>query len=245
MRIAGVDGCPAGWVAVVREAGRDRLEVVARFADLFDRPDAPDLVVVDMPIGLPARAGPGGRGPEALIRPLLGARQSSVFSVPSRAAVEAGAGLDDGVGYREACRVALATSDPPRKISKQAYFLFPKIREIDALLRARPELRERVYESHPELAFRTLAGGAPMATPKKVKSAVNAEGVSEREALLVGLGLDAELFTGRPPRGVGHDDRLDAAALVLVAERIARGEAVSYPQPPGRDEHGLAVAIWT
>ena len=62
-----------------------------------------------MPIGLPARIGPGGRGPERAVRPLLGGRQSSVFPVPSREAIYAPT-------YRDACRVALLTSDPPRSV---------------------------------------------------------------------------------------------------------------------------------
>jgi predicted RNase H-like nuclease len=42
-----------------------------------------------MPISLPDRIGPDGRGPERAIRPLLGARRSSVFAVPPRAAIYA------------------------------------------------------------------------------------------------------------------------------------------------------------
>jgi predicted RNase H-like nuclease len=45
------------------------------------------VIAVDMPIGLPDFTARGGRGPETLVRPLLGERQSSVFSIPSRAAV--------------------------------------------------------------------------------------------------------------------------------------------------------------
>ena len=81
------------------------------------------------PIGLPERAGHGGRAAENAVRPLLGARQSSVFSVPARAAI-------DERDYAGACRVALATSEPPRKVSKQLFNIAPKIREVDEALRA-------------------------------------------------------------------------------------------------------------
>ena len=40
--------------------------------------------------------------------------------------------------YREACRVAQATSEPPRKVSKQLFNIAPKIREVDEALRAKP-----------------------------------------------------------------------------------------------------------
>ena len=161
--VAGVDGCPAGWIAVLRDtavAGSERVVVTSRFADLIEA--GPAVIAVDMPIGLPDRIGPGGRGPETALRPHLGERQSSVFSVPSRSAVYA-------MDYREACTLAAATSDPPRKVSKQAFFLFPKIREIDGLLLARADLRGRVFESHPEGVFMTLNDGMALSEPKKVK----------------------------------------------------------------------------
>ncbi|WP_164198380.1 DUF429 domain-containing protein, partial [Stenotrophomonas maltophilia] len=78
--------------------------------------------------------------------------------------------------YWEACKAALATSDPPRKVSKQAFFLFAKIREIDQLMRADPALARRVFEVHPELAFWRLNGEKAVALPKKVKSAAHQPG---------------------------------------------------------------------
>src|SRR5690348_8874220 len=91
--LVGLDGCRAGWVAAfVRPDGDDAqpgvvVRIVPHFADALAAPEAPAIVAVDMPIGLPDRIGPGGRGPERAIRPLLGMRQSSVFSVPPRAAI--------------------------------------------------------------------------------------------------------------------------------------------------------------
>jgi predicted RNase H-like nuclease len=119
--VRGVDGCSAGWIAVTIAAEGPLAPCVTITRDFAELTAGADKIAVDMPIGLPERAGRGGRGPEAAVRPLVGVRRSSVFSVPSRAAVHQS-------DYREACRVALATSDPPRKISKQAFFLFPKMR---------------------------------------------------------------------------------------------------------------------
>lgn len=240
MVLAGVDGCPAGWILVAFASETVSPPLVAvhgRFLDLVAAlpPDA--IIAVDMPIGLPDRIGPGGRGPEAALRPRLGARQSSVFSVPSRAAVEA-------ADYGAACAAALATSEPPRKVSKQCFHLFPKIRELDAALRADPALPGRVYESHPEGAFMMMNGGRPLTEPKKVKSRRHGPGLDERRALLIAAGLPGDLVAAKPPRGAATDDLLDACACAVVAGRIHRREARTFPDPPGRDGFGLPVAIW-
>jgi predicted RNase H-like nuclease len=248
--IAGVDGCKAGWVAVTLAPGRTPVATVyPAFTDLVSAlpPDA--IVAVDMPIGLPDFTAKGGRGPERLVRPLLGQRQSSVFSIPSRAAVHAEPGpfgsIDEWyAAHRRASEVSRKTSDPPRGISIQAFGIFSKIREIDALLVAHPDLRSRIFESHPEVAFWRLNGEKPMATPKKVKNRVNPEGMEERRALLSARGLPRLFLDQPPPRGSADDDFLDACAVLFIAARIARGEAQSFPDPPDRDSHGLPIAIW-
>ena len=118
-----------------------------------------------MPIGLPEFSSRGGRGPEALVRPLLGSRQSSVFSIPSRAAVYAETAPFTTVeewyaAHRRASGIAMRTSDPPRGVSIQAFGIFSKIREIDRLLIEWPTLRARLFESHPEAAFWKLNADA-------------------------------------------------------------------------------------
>ncbi len=161
---AGVDGCRAGWVVAFVDLNHEdiRVRVMEHFTDIFAAPEEPCLVAVDIPIGLPAHIGPQGRGPERAVRPLLGERQSSVFAVPSRGAVYT-------QDYREACRVALATSDPPKKVSKQLFMIAPKIREVDETLRNTPSLTGHVFEVHPEVAFWRLNGGRALPEPKKVK----------------------------------------------------------------------------
>ena len=243
-RVAGVDGCPAGWIACLLDEGDPasaEIRLFPRIADLIAGDDRPLVTAIDMPIGLPDRIGSGGRGPERLVRPLLGERQSSVFSIPSRPAIYAGEGMDERDGYGAACRTALATSDPPKKVSKQGFHLFPKIRELDRALT--PEVAPRVFESHPEVAFMTLNGGRAMSLPKKVKNRPNPPGLDERRDLLVSLGFKRAVVEGPPPRGAGPDDLLDACVLALVAVRIARGEARIWPEPPARDGRGLEIAM--
>jgi len=237
--LAGVDGCAGGWIAaLVRpQGGEARLRVVPRFAEVLAAAEAPTIVAVDMPIGLPERAGAGGRAAENAVRPLLGGRQSSVFSVPPRAAIYA-------PDYRQACRIALAASEPPRKVSKQLFNIAPKIREVDEALRGSPEAARRVFEVHPELAFWRLNGERALTEPKKVKSRPYPPGLALRRALLIAAGLPAEQVNASPPHGAGPDDLLDALACAAVARRIHAGLARPFPDPPPRDGFDLPMAIW-
>jgi predicted RNase H-like nuclease len=237
--VAGVDGCPGGWlVAFMRAAASEvRLRIVPRFMEVLAAAENAAVIAIDIPIGLPARAGPGGRAPERLVRPLLGERQSSVFSVPSRAALAA-------TDYREACALALATSDPPRKISKQLFMIAPKIREVDQSLRVNPQASERVFEVHPELAFWRLNTDRALDEPKKVEGRCHERGLAVRRRLLVAAGFPESVVQADPPKGAGEDDLLDALACAAIAQRIAEGRARPFPDPPERDEHGLRIAIW-
>jgi predicted RNase H-like nuclease len=237
--LAGVDGCRAGWLVALTdgEANAVRLRVVARFAEVLTLPENPAVIAVDIPIGLPERVGRGGRAAESAVRPLLGARQSSLFPVPARAALA----KDD---YREACAIALSTSDPPRKISRQLFMLAAKIREVDACLRSGPAAVARVYEVHPELAFWRLNGNQALHEPKKVKGSCHEPGLALRRRLLAADGMPLAAVNGVAPAGAAPDDVLDALACATIARRIHAGEARPFPDPPERDAFGLPMAIW-
>lgn len=239
--VAGVDGCPGGWLVVLRPLDRPAQAcalLLATFAEVLSLEPHPVVIGVDMPIGLPELAGIGGRRADTEARAHLGQRQSSIFAVPSRAAVME-------TDYRRACEVAFATSDPPRKVSKQCFHLFGKIREIDALMTSR--LQERVRETHPELAFWALNGEMALDQPKKVKSRPYEPGLELRRGLLEAAGYDARFLRDRSPfkaRDVGADDLLDAAVCSWTAARIARGGGRCFPQAPLIDRKGLRMEIW-
>jgi len=237
--LAGMDGCRAGWlIALVRPTGDDAsVRVISNFSEIADLPERPAVIAVDMPIGLPERTGYGGRAAENAIRPLLGARQSSVFSVPSRAALQA-------MDYRQACEIALSTSEPPRKISRQLFMIAPKIREVDNTLRSNAALAAQVHEVHPELAFWRLNGERALDQPKKVKSRPYEPGLALRRSLLIREGLPRAITEAKPPQGAGTDDLIDALACAAIARRIHAGTARPFPDPAPHDSYGLPMAIW-
>ena len=238
--VAGVDGCRGGWL-VVRQRLEDpasaRAFIAPTFRDVLAIDPVPIVIAVDMPIGLPERTGAGGRAADAAVRALLGRRQSSVFAVPARSAVMQ-------QEYGAACRAALAASDPPRKVAKQTYHLFPKIREVDRLMT--PGLQARVVECHPETSFWALNTRRPLDLPKKVKSRPYAPGIEERRSLLEAAGYSAGLFATPPWRAgtAGDDDLVDATVAAWTAARVACGTARRFPEDPPIDGHGLRMEIW-
>ena len=150
MLVAGVDGCPRGWIIAIAEAtdGRPRLQdvvVVPSFKDLLSATQSCAAVAVDIPIGLSDGL---PRQADLEARRLLGRpRASSVFPAPLRC-------LLASTDYVNAC--VLSFDACGRKLSLQAYGILAKIRDADAALT--PQDQRRVYESHPEVSFAMLAG---------------------------------------------------------------------------------------
>ena len=227
-RLLGVDGCRAGWLVVGArldpsgEFGQLSWSLELEAASFIDA----DLVAIDMPMGL---AADGPRPCDQQARALLGPRRSSVFPSPVRAALGA-------VDYREACDLSFAASG--RKLSKQAYNLLPKIRQLDQLLLADPGRSDRVHEVHPELAFSQWNGGEPMAHGKKT-----AAGAAQRQALVEAQfpGLALKIRTGVAKSQLADDDILDAIACLWSARRLFRQGALVLGG--ARDGCGLPMRI--
>jgi predicted RNase H-like nuclease len=247
--LAGIDGCNGGWVVAVADPqfANISLRQIKSFAELFSDGGGPSIAAVDMPIGLPERTGPKGRTPERLVRPLLGERQSSVFSIPSRCAVYAGADpheSDERKRFLHACALARATSAQGRAVAKQGFHIFRKIVDVDTFLQQRRDVLGRVFEVHPEVAFWRMNGSTPVPEPKKIKGKLNQTGIELRARLLVAAGIQANCIDIALPKPVGRDDWVDALAALVVARRLARREAISFPSPPEIDRLGIPIAIW-
>ncbi|MEL6287728.1 MAG: DUF429 domain-containing protein [Pseudomonadota bacterium] len=242
--VLGLDGCPAGWIAVAwslssytaSRAAAPRSFLLRTLGDIQTLGFTPRVVAIDIPIGLPDHLDGAGRGCDVAARAVLGPRRSSVFAVPARAAVYAET-------YPEACAAAFAHSTPPRKVSKQCFFLFPKIREADAYLARHG--KSALIECHPEVAFRALNGGEPLAEGKKIKGRINEAGMEVRRSLLENAGFPAAFLRELPylRREVGMDDLLDACVCAWTAARIARGVADRFPADGGVDDRGVPMTI--
>lgn len=232
--VAGVNGCRCGWLIVTRylKTHRDYLTVATTFADVINVPHEPSVICIDIPLGLLDAAVPGGRECDRAARALLKTKPSSVFPPPVRSALFSS-------NYAQANKLNRTSSAHGLGLSKQAFALFPKLREVDAQMSAR--LQERVFEVHPELCFFEMNGRNPVKSKKR-----SLEGQRQRTKLLKQAGflqVDERLRSAVKPF-VGVDDILDAYAACWTAERILAGSAIRIPDTPPFDSKGLRMEMW-
>jgi predicted RNase H-like nuclease len=203
----GVDAARGGWMAVALEDGAFADAVLERrFPVLLERFADAAVIGVDVPIGLPAVG--TRRRADVEARKIAGARRSSVFFTPSRAAVEAAT-------YGAARDVEPSTS-------AQGWALRTAILDVN-------RIRDpRVHEVHPEVSFAVLAG-KPLAFAKRTWN-----GQRERVRLLrrAGIRIPDRLDAGLVPA----DDVLDAAVTAWTATRIGHGEHMTVPADPAPGE---------
>jgi predicted RNase H-like nuclease len=226
VRAVGVDACRTGWVAVMLDDGRPAaVWVRGTLAQIVASCPATAAIGVDMPLGLLPR---GWRQADELAAKRLGAQRSRVFRVPPRPVWQAAT-------HRQAVALCRGLTDPPAGFSVQAWALKAKLGQANEL---RARMPGRLFEVHPELSFAALNAGMPVTASKKTWN-----GQMTRRALLAAAGicLPADLAEGGT---VPADDILDAAAAAWTADRIARGQATSLPEPPQPDEAGQPIAIW-
>jgi predicted RNase H-like nuclease len=228
--ISGVDGCRAGWIAVFKDldAGDVFWEIFATFAQLASRTPVPQVIAVDIPIGLP---GQGPRACDVEARKKLGRRGCCVFPAPIRPVLAT-------KSYKEACQIRYSVEQ--RKISCQAWGIVRKVREVDELLRQNPQLALRVREVHPEVSFFYMNRHSSLPDSKKTEA-----GHAQRLNLLqrnFGTFVNSAL-QARKQLGCAKDDILDAFAALWTAERIVRGTASRIPNLPRVDSLGLSMEI--
>lgn len=229
--VAGVDGFRNQWCAVLQNLATNdlRVRIVKTFAELLTLAEAPEIVAIDIPMGLPEFAAPGGRTCEREARRVLKQRASSVFSAVGRRALEQANRLDADKASREARGLG---------VGAQAWGLAAKLREADTSIT--PDDQQTVREVHPEVSFWAMCDGVPMPFGKKTP-----EGERARQAALIKSGFPAFFIEGMAsPLRVGRDDFLDACAAAWTARRIAVGEAGRFPALPDIDSRGLDQAIW-
>lgn len=120
----GVDGCKAGWFYVASNGEQLLVGIVSSIAELIPLFPEVGRIVIDIPIGL-HNNGSEPRACDIAARKLLKPRGSTVFPSPVRPCLYT-------ASYIEASEVSEQLTG--KRLSKQSYNIFNKIREVDELL---------------------------------------------------------------------------------------------------------------
>ncbi|WP_419786120.1 DUF429 domain-containing protein [Pseudodesulfovibrio sp.] len=234
MWYVGVDACKGGWFAVGLGPDGARSALCREFSEVWELYGPITRVFVDMPVGLPER---GVREADAEARKALPAHLSStIFNTPVRRAVYAATKDEAKSINRELTG---------KSLSEQSLGIVKKIREVDTYLRAHPEVRDMVFESHPELCFGCLNGGFPSFAKKDLLGGL------ERFRIIRDFMPEVEFLLAdsrrlHPRTIVAGDDMLDACILAVAARESGRPPRF-HPaglQRPETDAEGLPMAIW-
>jgi len=228
-KLIGIDGCKFGWIAVSTSDSFGQL--FKTLNELVSFYDDQTIFLVDMPIGLSSEKVERTCDRDAR-KELSPKRRSSIFPIPCRKAIYA-------ENYELANRI---NRDVLQKgLSKQSWFICSKIRELDHLLLQDENLRLRLKESHPELAFHHLNQGISMEFNKKTE-----EGQKERLSTLLKFSQNisdihrktVQKFTRTD---VAKDDILDALCLAVTLEEMIKNN-ISL-ESSQFDEKGLGMKI--
>lgn len=217
--VLGVDGCKAGWIAIKHTLGTADFEAVhfSDFESLVKNFDSNCVIAVDMPVALSNNA---VRECDAKARRLLGKRASTLFSAP---AVE----LLNCKSYEEVNQLSKFKFN--KGISKQAWNIVPKIREVVASYKKNTSSKCQIFESHPELSFQAMNNGEVLLQSKKIE-----DGRLKRIQLIEDsfkVDLNNDFLNKFKKKDVATDDILDSFACLWTACRIAKAENIALGPP--------------
>ena len=234
--VIGVDGCRAGWIiAEISQKNRLSFDIFSTITIAWPQMEHAARILIDIPIGLIERKSEP-RECDHLARKALGwPRSSSIFPPPCRSALYAKT-------YDKANE--LNRKYTKHGLSKQTWYISPKILEVDLFIRHNLLINQILWESHPELCFWSLNQQKSMLHSKR-----KPVGFQERLDLLenaskkINLQVDIDSIFNRFPRSqVQKDDILDAWVLALTATGQL-GELKSFPKNPSFDTLNLPQRI--
>ncbi|MDG0865772.1 DUF429 domain-containing protein [SAR202 cluster bacterium JH702] len=234
----GVDGCKAGWFAIALTDNDDAWShgVYDSAESLVSQYSNASQIYIDIPIGL-RDGGSEGRSCDTAARKLLGSpRASSVFTPPARPSISA----DD---YQTASNTNSELTG--RKLSRQAWGIVPKIKEVDQLMQSDSNARGLLVEVHPELLFWSLNDQRPMQYNKK-KPAGQTERLDVLRRWLPKTTdeIYQDALASYLRKNVARDDILDAL-VAAVAGCQSNGNMTNVPEPPEIDPIGLPMRMVT
>lgn len=227
-KLAGVDGCKNGWIVALADSWPCstplQIEFCPDFAAVLRTTTQCAAVAVDMPIGLPD--GAEARGCDFEAQRALGPQRSSIFLAPPRRSLDARDPREFQRIHREIRGVGAGLP---------VWGIVPKMLEVNLAFEQDSTLQERVFEFHPELTWRRIAGRQQLSRKK------TAAGIVERIAILNRTAgswtpIEALEIPGKP----AIDDILDAISGLAAAHAFVNADQRDAP----RNARGLRMRIY-
>ena len=136
--VIGIDGCKAGWISSKMEEDHSlSFHIIENLEDDYLKQSNLSYIGIDIPLEL---ALTGKRLAEIEARSLLKKRACTIFSPPTLNALRA-------KDYIDACEINF--KECGKRISKQSWNLFPKIKEAQKFSKNNLISKLSVFESHP------------------------------------------------------------------------------------------------
>lgn len=229
----GVDGCKAGWFCFRKDPSSISFGIASNLEELTSLLPKGSKIFIDIPIGL-IDSGSDGRACDIAARKALGfPRGTSVFPAPAFSVLEA-------KNYEDAKRLSLKAIG--KKMSKQAFNILDKIREVNNFLISNRNSGYTIREVHPEICFRALNDQQPMKNSKK-----RSAGFDERMIVLEKHLPNARYLTNRALKKykrsvVAKDDIIDALVAMVVASAPDENLKTLPPSPP-KDSRNLPMEM--
>ena len=227
--MAGLDGCPAGWLIFYGYDNEFDFQLISSIEEATPIFEECRNIFIDIPIGLSSKA--YQRQVEGQMRKLLQGRSSTIFTPPCREAVQR---KDHAVANKVNRQIT------GKGLSVQAFNISKKIAEVDNFLRTKRDFS--LQESHPEICFKILKGKV-LGTNKNTM-----EGQQERRDIIASISPDLDLSIEKalgqyPKKQVRPDDIIDAAILCLSAQVSMACHKLVWKDANYFDDEGIEVSI--
>jgi predicted RNase H-like nuclease len=131
-------------------------------------------------------------------------------------------------------------------LSKQSFAISPKIREIDEFLKRRPELKDMLQESHPELCFAVLASNSSFILPlynSKHTPDGHEDRVDTLQEYYSGTYEVIDYVKNNPKLCKLMEDCVDALCLAVTAWLGSKHGYKTVPFNPPKDNRGLPMQM--
>lgn len=227
--VIGIDWMKPYWLAAELCGSEITLRKLAHISGINNHYMEADTVLIDIPVGIPENPEEDAHRPDREARSCLPTeRKPSIFPVPCRQAI----------GIREYAEASAENKRVlGRKLTSQSHAFSKMILQVDDFLARDTCWKNRLVESHPEVAFQMLNCGKGLKHSKHSE-----EGLAERIAILQShevnpIPLLADFSLNQ------HADVLDAVCLAVSAKLGCENGFHTIPENPDCDGRGLKMQM--